>query len=188
VARKIPAAVIGGFATFAFYYRPIVRAIRESGVDASTVSAGPLSLNIWPLSMAESYIMRSIQQAYGHPVQIVGHSLGGLQGMYLMCKYPTIVSKVIAIGSPVYGIRWKAYASGIYAALSIDDSFVDQFRQDVQLMANRIVSIASTDDEICDTASCHIEGAKNYIISGPGHALLPFDREVVRIVLSELIR
>lgn len=176
--------IIGGFATLTAFYLPLRRQLSHL-CRPIILSPGPLSLNIWPLEVFKQYAEPMIEK--GGPVTVIGHSLGGLQAIWLAAHH-TQVKRVVTIGSPVFGLAWPKYELGIRALLGVDSDFIERFRSDiVPRVAHKLATIASDADDIAPPEACHVPTARNHTVCGKDHILLPYYPDVVSLVSQELL-
>jgi pimeloyl-ACP methyl ester carboxylesterase len=176
--------VIGGFATFGQYYIPFRRRLAQRGVAVSIMSPGPLGLNIWPISVFQRYAEKIL--ADPSVTVFIGHSLGGLQAIWLADQMPN-VRRVIAIASPVHGFPWPSYETSVRALLGASDDFMAKFREEtVPRVAPRLTTIASPADDIAPPTLCTVDGAENHLFDGLDHILMPFAEPVLSLITHEV--
>lgn len=121
---------------------------------------------------------------------IIGHSMGGLIGLYALKKLDIAnhVNKLIAIGTPFDGTPAAyaglpflgAVAKSLWQMLP-DSDFIHDLHAD-PLPANvEIVSIMSRLDMLAPEKYCVLKGARNILVSA-GHAALVVDDRIYRVV------
>ena len=136
----------------------------------------------------------------GGPVQIVGHSRGGLLGFALAGLRPDLVSRLITLGSPlvdnfdiavptgvaVAGARYLEYAlhpeSRERGCFTADCSC--PFAEATQAQSGLTVPVTcvvTPDDGVVSPAACVLPGADVYQVRGT-HIGLAFNKDVYRIL------
>ena len=94
--------------------RPMYDGLEQAGHN---VEEWGLGFNLGPTPDNFAFLMRrvrSLADAYGAPVALVGWSLGGLFAREIACRQPGSVSRVITMGTPFSGDprannAWRAY-------------------------------------------------------------------------------
>ena len=99
-------------------YRVLFSLLQERGIQAAGVerfghdAQRPVTNN-WPHLVDElvEFVEQQVQRL-GHPVYLVGHSLGGILSFMAASKRPDLARGVLLIDSPLLG-GWKANALGL---------------------------------------------------------------------------
>lgn len=184
--------IVGGFASIRFYYILLKRILEQRGYHVSYVNSGPFGLNAWPLHVFLEDAKRRIEEIPGEIIGI-GHSLGGIQTIWLGSLFPDKITKIFAICSPVWGAPIRFYEDVVLELLSVDRSEFERFKREiVPSLASRVVTVSSPNDGIAPTKYCAIPGAKNYeitkydVIFPSPHLILPFCPATMQIIDNEL--
>ncbi|MBS3903546.1 MAG: hypothetical protein KGZ30_04220 [Anaplasmataceae bacterium] len=113
--------------------------------------------------------LRKFIATVGRPPDVVlGHSLGGIEGVWLLTEYPSI-QKVIAIGSPFNeGTPWRIAELGASLFIAPHAVHARVLREIVdrgKVMAEKkIVTISSVNDRLVPPSHAAFPGARNIII------------------------
>jgi len=143
-----------------------------------------------------------IAQETGHPIAVIGHSLGGMLARVLHVNFPEHVSQAIAIGSPIDGsLRVNPLLPFTFRMLrtvrmrrnTIHPSCGSQqcscvFAQTVSAtlpMGRQFTSIFTKQDEVVDWRACLDPNGANHEVSGR-HIGLVVNPAVYRI-LADLL-
>ena len=120
---------------------------------------------------------------------LIGHSLGGIVGLYYMHKYNSSIKKVIAIGSPLNGtnISYVGFFSKSTMQLTRKSEFIKKLNKDLNNNLNKIdlkniYSIGSINDPFVPRNSSFLKGANNISTNSVGHIALMFSEDVLRKV------
>jgi len=129
-------------------------------------------------------------------IDIVGHSMGGLIGLYYIKKLGghQHVRRLVMMGSPVRG-TWSALAGvatlGLFSASSWQllprSRFLDELNQGILPKGVDVVTIAAARDWVCPLPSTRIRGATHITIP-KGHSSLVVSGDVyarLRAVLRD---
>jgi pimeloyl-ACP methyl ester carboxylesterase len=187
------AYIIGGFGSTIFYYLPLKKRLERLGVSCNIISPGHFGLNIWSLRQFEERAAKILLESPGK-ISLIGHSLGGIQAMWLAFNYPDKIDKIFAISSPVQGSPLKMYEGVILRILDVPKDLWTAFQQTgLQVISSKIVTLSSSKDLIAPTESCMIKGAKNYQINinvscltPSPHILIPFLPLTAKCIVSEI--
>ena len=140
-------------------------------------------------------IERILAQTSWDQIDIVGHSMGGLIGLYYVKKLGghTRVRKLVMMGTPQRG-TWSALAGiallGLYSTSSWQllprSRFLDELAQGPIPTNVEYYTLAAARDRVCPLPSTRLEGA--HAITVPlGHSSLVVSGEVYRR-LKEVLR
>jgi carboxylesterase len=111
-----------------FEVRPLAEAFGREGftVEAPTLaghgdSLAALARSTWAdwLASAQTALDALAARAGGRPVALVGFSMGALLSLRLARMYPERIAAVVAMGTPLRLVRWKAAAIRAVNALPI---------------------------------------------------------------------
>lgn len=182
--------VAGGFASVKQYYYPLKWYLEKEGFEISFLHPGPLGLNVWPLEVFLANARPVIEKA-PDSIFLIGHSLGGIQSIYLADMYPKI-KKVFAVGSPVWGCPMKMYEDSIRTMLAVPETEFRRFQEEiVPRNASRVVTVSCENDMLAPKTKCVIEGASNYVVEADeeglssSHLLLPYLSSTIKIIADE---
>lgn len=191
-----PVLVLGGFLSHPYYYAPLGRILSRRGFNVhfdEVFNARPFKAHVSALARR----IDTIVQAAGAPLSIVGHSLGGLQGMALLIDRPDAVARVIAVASPVAGgTPWRVLQQFAERVLQVEARECDVLRRRLTSYADRVTTIASPSDPIAPPWACTLDGATNVVLRrlskddrrSLSHGGVIFMRAATRIVLETLTR
>ncbi len=109
-----PVMLLPGFGAHPVRMRKMARALEAAGHSPYDWGLG---FNLGPTPENFAFLMRRvgmIARTHGHPVALVGWSLGGLFAREIARRQPEKVSRVITMGTPFSGDRrannaWRAY-------------------------------------------------------------------------------
>ncbi len=127
-------------------------------------------------------------------VNIIGHSMGGLIGLFALKNYDISlkVNKFIAIGTPFHGTpaSYLGIAVSGFVAKSVwqmtpNSPFIKSLHNDPMPEDVDIYSIISRHDILAPEKYSVLRGAKNLVVTS-GHAALIINEEVYRVVSSIL--
>jgi hypothetical protein len=163
----------------------------REGFSVDFINPGPLSLNVWPLELFLSNAVPAIRDL-PEDVFLVGHSLGGIQSVYLADLFPDKIRKVFAIGAPVWGCALKMYEDSIRTLLNVSEAEWARFQKEiVPRNAKNIVTVSCEDDLLAPREKCVIDGATNYVVTADeeglssSHLLLPYLTATIKIISEE---
>lgn len=183
--------IIGGFATSKYYYKPLQWRLQQAGLDVSLAHPGPFALNIWPLEIFLANTMATLE-SIDEDVFLIGHSLGGLQALYLADRFPEKVKRVYTIGTPIWGCGVPIYEEVIRTLVNVPENEILRFREDlIPRVASRVVTISCDTDNLAPSPLCVIPGAQNFhlkiedISHSMAHLLLPYVSATLGIIRED---
>lgn len=109
----------------------------------------------------------------------IGHSLGGLIGLYYYKNYKNKITKFISLGTPFYG-TWIARMPSFFsesASQMIPGSLFLKKLHKGRINKN-VYTLGSKHDQYVSVKSSQLKGAKHITIEGVGHASLLFSNKV----------
>lgn len=189
-----PVVVLGGFLSPPMYYTPLGRVLARRGYAVhfdEGLNAKPIKAHVNELCER----LEGIAASYGGPVQIVGHSLGGLQAMAVLLERPDLVGRVVAVASPVMGgTPWRPLQRLVERVLRVRPGEARLLECRVGAYGERITTISWAHDVVAPPESCAVPGATNVIVRTlaraertlASHAGVIFMRGVLRVVLDAL--
>lgn len=128
-------------------------------------------------------------------VSIVGHSMGGLIGLYALkfCGIAPLVRRMIAVGTPFHGtpFSYLGVATTGLVAKSVwqmvpNSPFIRNLLRAPMPEDVEIISIMSRHDLLAPEKSCVLLGAKNMLVAA-GHTALIVNEDVYKF-LSTLLK
>ena len=127
-------------------------------------------------------------------VDIVGHSMGGLIGLYYVKKLGghARIRRLVMMGSPVRG-TWAALAGvmtlGLFSSSSWQllprSRFLDELNQGPLPNEVEVYTLAAARDWVCPIRSTRLKGATNITLP-MGHSSLVVAEDVYRRIISVL--
>ncbi len=146
---------------------------------------------------------QAVAENGGEPLLVVGHSRGGMIARGLAVRRPDLVSRVIAMGSPLnYEFAFYEIPAPLVGVLQAVQHADPQRRQlrcstpecscDYMVAAHRplppgidLVSLYSTSDGIVDWRACVVPGATNIEVPG-SHLGMGLRPQTLQVILQEL--
>ncbi|MDB5038733.1 MAG: lipase class 2 [Bacteriovoracaceae bacterium] len=193
-ASKLPPIILlQGFMGTRGVLLPLENHLRASGRDVISIDFGFFNVSdIKGSAQLLSYkIERLLDRFSGihniQKIQIIGHSMGGLIGLYYVKKLGghRIVDKLITLGAPFNG-TWTSllglfpfgvFSKGIWQMLPTSDFLKKLQKKTSEVYETEVISISAKYDSICPPKTCHLPGATNEILN-VGHASLLMDKKV----------
>lgn len=182
-----PVIIVPGFKATPKYYAPLLAFLKNNQINASAVDTGN---KIFHLNNYLSQLSQSVDKLI-----LIGHSLGGLQSLAVLDKFPKI-SRIITIGSPYSGgTPWKTLQIIIVSFIKVD---AKEFRASLPRALNhvpsyvdKITTISSKRDVIAPPEHCFIPGAENIVFDENdeilnSHLGLPFFPPVQKLILDKI--
>ena len=183
--------IAGGFASIKWYYLPLKWQLEKAGFTTALFHPGPGGFNVWPLDVFLRNAVSVLDQVR-EDVYLVGHSLGGIQCVYLADLYPDKVRRVFTIGTPVWGTPQKMYEDSIRTLLNASEETWTRFQNEiVPRQASKMVTVSCENDILAPRPVCAVEGASNYVVVADedgvsaSHLLLPYLDATIKIITEE---
>ena len=185
-----PLLLIHGFLGTRGSMYPLERRLLEDGFSVFSFNLG--TLNTRDIRRSAFLIHRKIErilaQTSWQKIDIVGHSMGGLIGLYYVKKLGghARVRKLVMMGTPYHG-TWAALAGvaglGLYSTSSWQllprSRFLDELSQGPLPRGVEYYTLAAARDWVCPLPSTRIPGVK--AITVPlGHSSLVVSAEVYK--------
>jgi triacylglycerol lipase len=191
-----PVLIIHGFLGTRGSMYMLERRLVEDGFVCVSFNLG--TLNVRDIRRSAFLIHRKIErilaQTPSQKIDIIGHSMGGLIGLYYVKKLGghARVRKLIMLGTPVRG-TWSALAGVLTLGLWSTSSwqllprsrFLDELAQGQIPPAVEIATIAAARDWVVPLATTRLKGA-NAMTVPLGHSSLVVSEEVYRRVVNTL--
>jgi triacylglycerol lipase len=191
-----PVLIIHGFLGTRGSMYMLERRLVEDGFVCVSFNLG--TLNVRDIRRSAFLIHRKIErilaQTPSQKIDIIGHSMGGLIGLYYVKKLGghARVRKLIMLGTPVRG-TWSALAGVLTLGLWSTSSwqllprsrFLDELAQGQIPPAVEIATIAAAREWVVPLATTRLKGA-NAMTVPLGHSSLVVSEEVYRRVVNTL--
>ncbi len=191
-----PILVLGGFLSHPYYYVPFGRLLGQQGYLVhydEVFNAIPFKRHVSALADR----VARLADATGQPIRIIGHSLGGLQGLALLVQRPDAIVQVITVASPIVGgTPWRPLQRLAERVLDVRADETEVLRGDLRPHVRRVTTISSPQDLVAPPPVCVVDGATNVVLttvprrdeSLASHIGVIFMETVVQIVLASLGR
>ena len=118
----------------------------------------------------------------------IGHSLGGLVGLYYYKNYKNKITKFITIGTPFYG-TWIARVPSFFSEsakqMKPESLFLKELYKNIRINKN-FYAIGSKTDQYVPIKSSKLKKAKNIEVNFVGHSSMLFSKEVFREIKKAL--
>lgn len=191
-----PVVLIHGFMGTRGSMYPLEKRLEEDGFCVFSFNLG--MINLRDIRTSAFRIQRKIEallaQTKVQEIDMIGHSMGGLIGLYMIKKLggDKRVKRFVMMGTPVNG-TWVALAGiatvGLYSAstwqLLPRSRFLDELRQGHLPDGVEYHSVSAARDWVCPPASTRLRGFKAYSVD-LGHSSLILSPEVYKHVLKIL--
>jgi len=192
-----PVILLQGFLGTRGVLIPLERHLRESGRDVISIDLGFFNVSdVRKSAQLLSYKIERIVDRFADEhgitkIDIIGHSMGGLIGLYYVKRLGghRLVRKLVALGAPFNGTWTSAlgvfpfgiFSKGIWQMLPDSDFLKSLKLHPHETHDTEVVSIAAKYDALCPPAACHLQGATNIDVS-VGHAGLLMDDKVFKTI------
>ncbi len=191
-----PVVLIHGFMGTRGSMYPLEKRLEEDGFCVFSFNLG--LINVRDIRTSAFRIHRKIEalleQTGVKEIDIIGHSMGGLIGLYMIKKLGAHkrVKRFILLGSPVHG-TWVALAGvatvGLYSTstwqLLPRSKFLDELHQGPIPDNVEIHSVCAARDWVCPPSSTRLRGSEAHSIN-LGHSSLVISAKVYRHVYEIL--
>lgn len=191
-----PVLIIHGFLGTRGSMYVLERRLVEDGFVVVSFNLG--TLNVRDIRRSAFLIHRKIErilaQTPAQKIDIIGHSMGGLIGLYFVKKLGghARVRKLVMLGTPVRG-TWAALAGVVTLGLWSTSSwqllprsrFLDELAQGPIPPGTEVHTIAAARDWVAPPATTRVQGASAVTVP-LGHSSLVMSEEVYRRVVSAL--
>ncbi|RMH42884.1 MAG: alpha/beta fold hydrolase [Deltaproteobacteria bacterium] len=194
--RQPPVLLLHGFLGTRGSMYPLERRLTEDGFTVFSFNLG--TLNSRDIRRSAFLIHRKIEAILAQTpvdrIDIVGHSMGGLIGLYYVKKLGghQRVRRLIMMGSPVRG-TWAALLGvatlGLWSTSSWQllprSKFLDELAQGPLPPDTEVYSIAAARDWVCPPRCTRLRGARQITVP-MGHSSLVISDEVYRRIVAIL--
>jgi len=196
-----PVILLQGFLGTRGVLRPLENHLKADGRDVISLDLGFFNIadirsSAHLLQLKIEKIMDRHAKRYGiQQIDIVGHSMGGLIGLYYVKRLGghTRVRNLVTLGTPFNGtwacllamLPFGLLSKGLWQMLPQSDFLKELRAHSKDLHRTRVVSIAAKYDTICPPRSCLLRFAKNQSIP-VGHGGLLMDHRVFEAVSQYL--
>jgi len=161
--------ILPGFIAPKFIYRDLMEFFHSLGLRAGIADYNELGLP--SLRRRKKQLIsaaRQFMKTSGKIDYVIGHSLGGIEAVFLMLLYPEI-RKAVCIAAPFNnGQTWEIARIGKYLSLSphfVLNPLLKQVFEGALKLAERIITIASINDIIVPPDEAALPQARNIVIS-----------------------
>jgi hypothetical protein len=151
------------------FYGPMAQAL-----DATVVALSALGLD----HPTGSLVNVGMHVDQTKPVQLVGHSQGGVVAVLATNMFN--VDKVVTIGAPLKGVAYPVPGIVDFPGLR----FLHRSNPALQKLKGdpSIMTISSKRDMVVPPNIAHLEGSIEVHLDKPGHTWLPRDSHVIRLI------
>lgn len=129
-------------------------------------------------------VLRKIE-TIGAPVNLVGHSQGGLVAAIIAERHPDMISTVVTLGAPLHGTRLCNSHMPVSSlrCMAQGSRLSSELHPDLGGNSSNIHCVVGTDDHlVIPYSSGLLEGAHHHVLRGVGHLGLILDRKAIDIV------
>lgn len=196
-----PVILLQGFMGTRGVLRPLEEYLRHHGRDVISLDLGFFNINdIRKSSELLNYKIEKIFNRFStqhgfKKIDIIGHSMGGLIGLYYIKRLGghRTVRKLITLGAPFKG-TWSSLlglfplgliSKGIWQMVPGSALLRSLQSHPDELHGAEVYSLAAKYDTICPPKTCHLKGAHNAVIP-VGHASLLVDERVFQEIMEFL--
>lgn len=181
-----------------FTLNPLRNRLIEDGIDAITWGSKRVNLGptIWAIPREVRAIRKRVEEANG-PITYIGHSLGGLYGLFLARSLPAgQIKHVISLGSPgELGVEGAGTSTNVGPAIKLmqtlkpvyQERLINHWRPErelVPLEGIQRTSIIAVKDGVVNSLACELPdqpGCKNFYVFA-NHLELITDDTVAELV------
>lgn len=192
-AYVAPGTAAGGFTLIPLSKHLMKNGINTTKWDWNRINLGP---TIWAIPREVKAIRELVKQANG-PITYIGHSLGGLYGLFLARSLPGgQIKHVIALGSPgELGVEGASTSTNVGPAIKFmqaakaiyQERLINHWRPERELVpldGIQRTSIIAVKDGIVNSLACELPdqpGCKNFYVFA-NHLELLTDETVAELV------
>ena len=193
---KQPVVLIQGWLGTRGIFRIFENRLKADGFQVLSFNLG--RFNVQDIKKSAEIIAKKISNLRDHhhleKIDIVGHSMGGLIGLYALKRLGVSdsVNRLITVGTPYHGTN-IAYAGlpffgltgkGLWQLLP-DSKFLQALHEGRLPDGTEVISIMSRHDFLAPGQTAVLEGAINLLVSA-GHASLAVNDEVYKVLRAVL--
>ncbi len=190
VAQRQPVMVVPGFGATDLSTVPLRACLNAAGFNAVGWGLGRNGGDVEALLPRVAAAVSRFCDVSGHPVQMVGWSLGGVLAREVARDLPERVRRLVTLGTPVIGGPKYTQVGPRYAALGFDLDTLEHTVAQRHLVDIRapITAIYSRRDGIVAWRACIDPWTPNveHVEVRSSHFGLGIDPDVYRIVLDRL--
>lgn len=192
-----PVLLLQGFMGTRGVLSPLEKFLRSHGRDVISIDLGFFNVaDIRESSQTLSDKIERIMERFSkhhefEKIDIVGHSMGGLIGLYYLKRMNghRFVNRLIALGAPFNGtwasflalVPFGAVSKGLWQMLPRSKFLKSLRAHPEEAKESKVYSISAKYDAICPPQSCRLVGAENLSIP-VGHGGLLIDKRVFQMV------
>lgn len=173
----LPVWILGGFGAPDVFYTPLTWWLHLHGITAYVLSSGTSGTNIHDIGTLPA----RFEETRYSPCILIGHSLGGIQSVWLADNFPT-VQHVITLGSPLLGCPIPWFESFVRTWIGASEELQEEFVKNILYrVAPRLTTFTTDRDILAPPSSCERVGRENHILHTPwqmtgeiAHLSLPY--------------
>jgi triacylglycerol lipase len=171
--------LVHGFVCNRGLWNPWMRKLRARGIPFAAVNLEPVfgSIDRYPQVIEEA--VRRVEQATGHPVVLVGHSMGGVAIRAWLTRFDADarVHRVLTIASPHHGTWLARFGHTINGRqMRLNGPWLAQLalRERPERYAKFCCYFGHCDNIVFPAASGTLPGAENLHVPGTAHVHMAF--------------
>lgn len=189
---KTPVLLVHGFLGTEGALYPLERRLKAVGFPVFSVPFGVV--NVQDIRKSARTLAKRVADALAKKgvdkIDIVGHSMGGLIGLYYIKRYggDKLTRKMVAIGTPFWGSWLANFGVALFGLLGRsswqlrkNSSFLKDLHADPLPDNVEFYCIMAKNDFVCLPADSALPGAKNYLVP-KGHASLVVSPEAFHYI------
>ena len=196
VAAGTPIVLMHGIFDNRSIFAPMRRGLRKRGFGSTyALNYNAVTDDIRGVAMRLGDLVQEVCDETGHDrVHVVGHSMGGLIGRYLVQRLggDERVHTLVTLGTPHQGtLPARLVPLTVARQMRVGGDLVSELREPAPGCSTRFVAFWSDIDQLVIPQShARIEHpdlrARNVLVRGVGHLSLPVDGRVVREISTTL--
>lgn len=196
VAAGTPIVLVHGLVDNRSIFAMLRRGLRRRGFGSTyALNYSPLTDDIRSVAVRLGDLVQEVRQETGHDrVHLIGHSMGGLIGRYLVQRLGggDHVHTLVTLGTPHAGtLPAKFIPHPIVQQLRIGSDVVTELAEPAPGCATRMLAIWSDLDQLVipqrNARIVHPDlDARNVFVAGVGHMSLPVHRRVIHEIGTTL--
>lgn len=193
-----PVLLLHGYGANSGFWKPLSKRLSGAGISHAAIDLEPILGSIDDYAdLIEASAQQLCRDNGVETIIVVGHSMGGLAARAWLRRYGTAkVASIITLGTPHFGSTLAGYGMGKNATEMLPHvSGTSTENHWLTALANsestedraKMRSIYSRHDNIVSPQqSAQLPGAINVAFDLIGHVALGFDREVMKVLMTEI--
>lgn len=196
VAAGTPIVLVHGLVDNRSIFAMMRRGLRRRGFGSTyALNYSPLTDDIRSVAVRLGDLVTEVLQETGHDqVHIIGHSMGGLIGRYLVQRLggDEQVHTLVTLGTPHAGtLPARFIPHPVVRQMRVGSDVIAELAEPAPVCRTRMVAVWSDLDQLVipqrNARITHPDlPARNVFIRGVGHMSLPVDRRVIHEIGSSL--